>query len=309
MELFRAEGLLDLEAVRRQKLIFIGGGSLGSLTLANLAYPWRQIVLIDPDELAEHNVERHLLGRSEIGQPKVEGLKRWLIDRGVPSTSIVTHHGVAQDVLDEHTDASLMVVSIDRKFSKDDVNAWAYLHNIPALYGGVYPKGTGGNVIVIPRPAKACYVCAAFMIGESLKEEPTEVGEVDYGVDVTLMRDEEGEVTAVPALKPSIGMVADTMALLAIDCLKGVDDVNSQVVVMVGSSWETVIVAEQKDNLESIVQYINTMKEFKVLPNMRLRVADDGTQMLDLRYGTLSLLLKKWRGCPIHSAPIDASDI
>jgi tRNA A37 threonylcarbamoyladenosine dehydratase len=51
MDLYRTTGLLDLKTMTSKKLLFLGVGSLGSLTVANLAYPWKEIVLVDADNL------------------------------------------------------------------------------------------------------------------------------------------------------------------------------------------------------------------------------------------------------------------
>src|SRR3982751_2326708 len=101
-QLFRVNGILDRQTVESKKILGLGLGSLGSMTIGNLAYPWRQLVLADLEVLEEHNVERHLLVRSELGQSKVEGVKRWLVDRGVSAASIDTHTGDARQLLDQH---------------------------------------------------------------------------------------------------------------------------------------------------------------------------------------------------------------
>jgi len=102
-ELHRTLGILDLNVLGNSKLVLVGLGSLGSLTLANLCYPFKEVVLIDPDILEDKNIERHLLGPEEIGESKVMGCWRWMKSRGVYPKKITACHGRVEDILMKHS--------------------------------------------------------------------------------------------------------------------------------------------------------------------------------------------------------------
>src|SRR5687767_7652898 len=133
MELYRANGVLDIEKVKSTKIMVVGLGSLGSLAISNLIYPWKQVVLVEPEDLSIENIERHLLGKSKVGKSKAEGVKEYLIDKGMDSDTIVVHTCFVEDVLPLHTDTDIVVVAIDRPKSKLRINSWCVDNDIAAV--------------------------------------------------------------------------------------------------------------------------------------------------------------------------------
>ncbi len=305
-DLYRAQGILDIGRTKSQKLIFVGLGSLGSLTLENLAYPWREVVLADPDELSLENIERHLIKTdAAIGMAKVEAVAQWLTQSPLKPEKVTAYQGKAQDILDEHTDADLVIVNIDKRSAKAEINAWCYDHNVPALYGGVYPMGTAGQVAVIPDPHKACYQCAEFMMGVT-DEKPK--GPVDYGIDITQLIDDDGDDIAVPALHPAVNMIAVQMAQLALSCLKEDHDVTSMISVTAGQAWEPIMEIDPGDAIETVAKFIELMPKLGFLPTLQLR-KDEAYYSLMLHGGSLAMKLWRSKLCSLHAKPVAISDI
>ncbi len=303
MELHRTDGVLDIDRVRRSKLLFIGAGSLGSLLISNLAYPWRQVVMVDPDPLEEHNVERHLLGYDEVGYPKVEGMFRWLLNRRMDPQTILPHVGEVEDVLDEHTDADLVLVSIDRRRSCDNINAWCAANNLPALYGGVYPLGSGGQVAVIPTPRDVCYLCEEHMMGGEY--EGHEV--TDYAINPAELVDGLGQPTAVPALRTPINGIASDMAAIALEMLMG-QTLAPQVLVH-GFDWEPVLNLWPGDQLKAVAGFIGAQRSLGLVPTSRLVPCEPKGFTWSVKRGIVSLALPQWASCPLHSQQVSPEDI
>ncbi len=303
MKLHRVDGILPLDIVQGRKIIFLGAGSLGSLTLANLVYPWRQIVLIDGERLEMDNIERHLLGRSSVGLPKVEGLQKWLVDKDVNPDSIVAHQATAEEVLDEHTDADLLISAIDVPASRLFVNAWCKRHNIPALYGGVYPKGVGGQVFVIPNADQVCCQCADLMMGTELRQERRQT---DYGLGIEQFFD--GAPKAVPALHSAVGAIATQMALLAMDLLVGEETVPPQVLIQT-LTWEPVLILQPGETAGVVADFVLAQPDLNLLPSIRLRKSDETGMQLQMKRGIVSLVLKRHENCPNHSVTVDLNNI
>src|SRR5437879_4360176 len=71
----------EAERLSHKHLAIIGCGSGGS-ALASMAARSGvgRFTLVDPDTLALENVGRHMLGRGDVGKPKVQGLKRMIAD-------------------------------------------------------------------------------------------------------------------------------------------------------------------------------------------------------------------------------------
>jgi len=153
MQLYRADGLWDASVGGSKILLAQGIGSLGSSVVSQLAYPWKKIVLFDPDVLKEANIERHHLGRSYLRWNKAEAERDWLIkEKGVPADRVVAYAGDDSLVFGKWTNASVLICSVDDPTARKRANQWTQANHIPAIYGGVFAKGAGGFVFI---PQKA----------------------------------------------------------------------------------------------------------------------------------------------------------
>jgi hypothetical protein len=245
-------------------------------------------VLVDPEKLAPENVERHLLGRRFVGRPKVEGVAEYLSDKGINPNTIIGYEVQAQSIYEAHTDADLAIVNIDDRGSLRDVNTWCALNNIPALYGGVYPRGTGGEVIVVPNPKDICYRCATYKMGR----DEYEGFEVNYGL---------GEVTEVnthglPALHCAISATAADMADFALEILCGGNPI-PQILVHAFNTWEPIF--RPGPALNAVSSFIVSHPEMGLVSNMKIEL-EQGRYTLKAKRSICSLVLDRWEECQIH---------
>lgn len=300
MKLARIPNVYDIGAITLAKIVFFGAGSVGSWAMSKMAYPFRQIVIVDPKNLKQENVERHLLGTAAIGKPKSEGCRDWLIGHGVPPASVIACVGTDEDVFAAHTDASLAIVSVDDVHVKDRINRWCVKHGIPMLVGSVYAQGLGGQVVVLPKPKEVCFTCAQFALGNlDYKGRPDGT---DYGIDPTLLRDSSGAPQAVPALGAPVGMIADHMALIALDILaKKGGDVRPHVLMAAFTDWVEVRRIRPGKILSTLTSYIVNMGPLGMQRNMQLGKLENGLFSLQIRNSAFPLELTRWTECTLHS--------
>jgi molybdopterin/thiamine biosynthesis adenylyltransferase len=211
----RAEGLLDEVALKKTHIGFVGLGSGGSAGLDLLRYPFGRIDLIDPDKLAKENVVRHVLTARDVGRFKVEAMREAMIDRNISASTIFAHAARVEDVLHKIPKPDILVVGIDDPVSQAFVNSWCVENGVFALYPGVYAKGVGGQIIVVPTPRDLCQQCAVVMMGMPAAERPT--GPSNYGVDIDAQT--EKKVKAIPCLSWAITSIATEVARYVVSLL------------------------------------------------------------------------------------------
>src|SRR3989344_1855251 len=297
----RAQGILDLAKLGKSKIAFWGLGSLNSKTLGILAYPWKEIVLCDPQDLEAANLERHLLTKQYLGRNKAEACADWLVNiRGLDpaGTKLTVHKGRAQESLHLHPDTTIAVVGIDHLRTKQGINQALMRHNIPALYGGAYPRGAGGKVIFIPDPARVCYNCAQTLVGSEYRgKDPTG----DYGIDPTTLQDSEGNLRAVPALAESVEAIASDMADIVTDFMEGKGgDLRPQIQIRAIDDWGSILVLYRNSPLlPKFAAFIGAQEEAGLAAKMRFK-RRGGRVEGQIAQGTQSLILARQDQCPYN---------
>ena len=101
----RNTGILETDVMKKKCAVIIGCGSVGSLVAMELARAGvEQYVLCDADTLEYHNVCRHQCGIEDVGDLKVNALKRKILNIN-PKANVKTFGGIIQnipkDILDE----------------------------------------------------------------------------------------------------------------------------------------------------------------------------------------------------------------
>lgn len=304
MKLHRIKGLLNQNALDKETIFFAAAGSLNSLTLGMLAYPFGRIVIVDPDNLKEENVERHELPMSYVGQPKAVGMADALVKRGVPPDRIIPIVGYAEEALLSYTDASLVVMGIDKRRPKDLVNAICAKYDIPMIVGGVYPKGVGGQVMVLPRPRDVCYVCAESLMGGAYEE----VLPHDYGVDPTQV-DPDGQANqAIPALRAPIAAIASTMAQVALEILTSKGGEIKPYIIKQTFDWMSVLEMSPGPLFEVVNRFIRSLPALGMRPHWALGKLPNGWDVRVQR-GIVQYALEQWSDCPLHAKPVSLDTI
>ena len=92
-------------------------------------------------------------------------------------------------------DLDLAVSALDDRRAQLTINQWAYWHDVPAVYLGLFAGAKSGEACVVRRP-HACFACATRF--RALLERD-EQGSADYGT---------GRLTAEVALAADIHSVS-----------------------------------------------------------------------------------------------------
>lgn len=165
----RHEGLLDVSRLEESRVTLVGTGSVGSVLAEHLTRSGvGDLRLIDSDCVAEENLCRTTFIHSDIGRPKVEALAARL--RAIrPSVSVEAHavdiQSLDDDVLEEFCLDSRVVVAVtDHPGVQARIGAISYPF-VPAVFAGVYERGTGGEVFWTWPDETPCYSCILGALG------------------------------------------------------------------------------------------------------------------------------------------------
>ncbi len=140
-------GLIAQARLARTRICVVGAGSVGSLVLEALARTgFEQITIIDPDDVALHNLDRLVYAdRFSVGLRKVD-----LAAARVYQVSTASHPVVRTLPLSiRHerayrlaADADLLISCVDNAEARDMVNHLAYSNCLPLVDGGVLIDST-----------------------------------------------------------------------------------------------------------------------------------------------------------------------
>lgn len=145
-------GLEMQERMARLKLGVVGLGSVGAIVAESLArMGFSDLVLIDPDKVEMHNLDRLLhAGFQDVGVSKVRLAEKHAQASATARNFKVTglcaglQTAAAYEVA---LDCDLLFACVDRPLPKDILNNIAYAHCIPVFFGGVYiATKTGGRL-------------------------------------------------------------------------------------------------------------------------------------------------------------------
>jgi hypothetical protein len=202
----RLEGLVDVSALRGKRVLVAGLGSGGSTLALELAKAGvGRFTLIDPDRIEESNLVRHECDDRYLGWNKAKAVADLILHRnGEAKVEAVEFDLLRLDGLLalEVADADLVAVCTDSEPPKHLLNRLCTAMEIPAVYGGVYERAAGGEVIRCPGgPGDACYACVTSVLKESVPVSGD--GELDYGAI-----EPDGTVRGAPGLGLDVRLVA-----------------------------------------------------------------------------------------------------
>lgn len=159
------------QGLARLRMGIVGVGSVGCMVAETLArIGVERLVLIDPDSVETHNLDRLLYaGSDDVGTQKVE-----LLAKHLPRSATAHRFDLrtyAEPVQNESSCAAaiecdILFSAVDRPLPKDLVNRIAYAHCIPVIAGGVFidtkPDGTLGQAawsVQTVGPGHRCLRC------------------------------------------------------------------------------------------------------------------------------------------------------
>ena len=142
-------GLAAQERLARTHVCVVGAGSVGAMVLESLARTGiEQITIIDPDEVALHNLDRLVYAdRFSVGLRKADLAAAHV--RRIATASLPVVRAVPLSIRNERAyclaaDADLIISCVDNAEARDVVNHLAYSNCLPLIDGGVdvdSPKG------------------------------------------------------------------------------------------------------------------------------------------------------------------------
>ncbi|WP_080797849.1 ThiF family adenylyltransferase [Arabiibacter massiliensis] len=163
----RNSGLLESAAMRERGAVIFGCGSVGSLVALELARSGvGNFALVDNDVIEYHNVCRHQCGVREVGEYKVDAVKRRILDIN-PLAHVQTFATLAEHVSKEALDEwlgerkSIAVGCADNREADVYVNSLCVYYRTPFLSIGFWERAFAGEVFYwLPESNMPCYKCA-----------------------------------------------------------------------------------------------------------------------------------------------------
>ena len=163
----------------------IGAGSIGSAAAEALsAYAIRQLALVDPDRLHQHNFARHRTNRDQVGRMKVNALADLLAerDRDVEierfPLDVIEHADVMRPLFAR---SSCVVVCSDGIASRRAANHLACRARVPIVLACVLEHGRLGEVIRVRPGITACLLCSREQLAANGRINPEPSLDLGYG--------------------------------------------------------------------------------------------------------------------------------
>ncbi len=209
----RHEGLFDPTILERKRVLIVGAGSVGAMLAMLLVRSGvRDLTVFDFDTVSPSNLCRTLYRHDDIGRPKVEALEELLGE--VRSEVKVDAQNVDLRDLDDDAlvkrigDADLVVAVTDHPPTQLRLGVLSY-HRKPAVFSGIYARGTGGEVLFTIPNETPCYSC---VMGSVRGGNGPDRGRTEYGI-------ETGQLASEPALGIDIAHVTTCAAKIALGLL------------------------------------------------------------------------------------------
>lgn len=163
----RNKGILETDVMQTKCAVIIGCGSVGSLVAMELARAGvEKYVLCDADTLEYHNVCRHQCGIEDVGDLKVNALKRKILNIN-PKAKVETFGGIIQNIpkgiLDSMCSAkeTIFVGCGDNRTADVYANKIAIYYDAAFISIGFWERAYAGEIFYhIPGKNMPCYQCA-----------------------------------------------------------------------------------------------------------------------------------------------------
>ena len=121
---FRQSGWIDPEILQETKVMVVGCGSVGSKICTTLAKQGiGHFVLVDFDDVEEHNLPNQFFIRKEIGMQKVDALKN-RIEEFSPGKAVITTHNTKfpyKDCEKDMEDCDFIILGLDNHAARKEV--------------------------------------------------------------------------------------------------------------------------------------------------------------------------------------------
>lgn len=163
----RNKGILETDVMNKKCAVILGCGSVGSLVAMELARAGvGHFVLVDADTLEYHNLCRHQCGIEDVGDLKVNALRRKLLNIN-PNVDVRVFGGIVQNIPKEVLDEmcvpkeTIFVGCADNRTADVYSNRIAIYYDAAFLSIGFWERAYAGEIFYhIPGKGMPCYECA-----------------------------------------------------------------------------------------------------------------------------------------------------
>ncbi len=240
----RLDGIVP-PSIRGARVSVFGLGSGGSQMVEVLVRSGvEHFALVDSDRVSVENLSRSTYVFDDIGRLKTDALAQRITAIN-PGAHVETHASSVQDlsavVLDRlASSAGLLIGATDDPGAQALINLHAYRAGTPAVFGGVYEYGQGGEAVFTIPGLTPCYRCATAIRHSGSHQL---LGGHDYGL-------RPGRLTGAPALGADIAHVAAAAAKIGLALLV-LDQSDSPLV----AEFLAPSMAHTSDTVASLVQF------------------------------------------------------
>jgi molybdopterin/thiamine biosynthesis adenylyltransferase len=216
---YRVRGVFETDALRERRVAIVGCGSGGSFIARELAKAGvGHFVLVDHDRLEPGNVCRHECGLSEVGRLKVNAIRDLILDRNptaeVRTLAVRVDGQTIEAVREAIAEADLVVGATDNRESRLLLNRAALRNGQPLLFGAVFRRAYGGQVLRVLPGLTPCYQCFLQALPQMGNDQ-----EITSAESAAAIAYSDRPVAVEPGLSSDVLPVALMMVKLAITSL------------------------------------------------------------------------------------------
>ena len=153
----RNKGILETDKMDHKRAVILGCGSVGSLVAMELARSGvGHFLLADPDVMEYHNICRHQCGIEDVGDLKINALKRKLLNIN-PQIDVQIFEGIVQNIPKAMLDDFCVKGETVFVGCADNRGADVYANRISIYYGaaflsvGFWERAYAGEIFIISR--------------------------------------------------------------------------------------------------------------------------------------------------------------
>lgn len=163
----RNTGILESNIMQNKCAFILGCGSVGSLVALELTRAGiGRFVLVDNDIIEYHNLCRHQCAIFDVGEYKVDALKKRIMEINPTAsveTIISTVEMIDRPIFDKFCEKenTVMIGCADNRSADVYANSIAVMYEIPFLSIGFWERAFAGEIFYyLPNCGQPCYKCA-----------------------------------------------------------------------------------------------------------------------------------------------------
>jgi len=163
----RNKGILESDVMAQKRAIILGCGSVGSLVALELARAGvKYFILADADIVEYHNICRHQCGIEDVGDFKVNAVKRKILNIN-PDAEVITFEGIVQNLPKDILDSfcvegnTIFVGCADNRIADVYTNRISIYYKSSFISIGFWERAFAGEIFYhIYGKDMPCYKCA-----------------------------------------------------------------------------------------------------------------------------------------------------